>query len=58
MLLTPVIPGVRISQEAEHQEWGWCTISAEALPWTQARSPALGNQEPEHDHQGHKQEEA
>lgn len=42
--LTPLIPGVRISQEVKHQEWGWRVTGPEALPWMWAGSPALGNQ--------------
>ena len=42
--LTPLIPGVRISQEVKHQEWGWRVTGPAALPWVLAGSPALGNQ--------------
>ena len=42
--LTPLIPGVRISQEVKHQEWGWRVTGPAALPWVWAGSPALGNQ--------------
>lgn len=33
VLLTPPIPGVRISQGAKHREWVWHVTSPEALPW-------------------------
>lgn len=42
--LTPLIPGVGISQEVKHQESGWRVTGPEALPWMWAGSPALGNQ--------------